>query len=1045
MDLSWPQRVHLLATVRGLYLRYRLRHSITSTQTGHRLEDMGDARICFVNFELGLCLKACLLACAGGPLLGRPELTWVIFCSTLVFESHIMSEVSIMTADENTVVAAIQALCNPSTDPAIRSQVTEWLEHFQNTIAAWKVAMDLLTSQRHEAVLIFAAQTLKHKLIHDFAQLDEATTVRLRQHIWSLIGPASPFLQHHQFRPVLTQLQLALAALAVQANESLWPDPVGDALGTLRSQPAVLVVVEQQNLYTSIINFLAMIPEQLANTQIHLPTDYYRSQRDRLLRGDRLNELLVLLSDQLGSSNASNTTAIWACLLSWVRYSSSNGGTPLDSTNILRAAFAHVQSSLGNGDEDGLDTASEMVCELYYREHQSGQDPSAAWMQSMLDGLHGTFSLFPLLKISGSANAEDEQDEQTDLVRHIAPLFVEAGEAFMSYLVGPYSGALEMIASAVLALSQSFDRSIVEDTLVFWAALASQLLNDQGMEESFRPLFQQVFMALLVRHLVQPADPSSVTAEEMDAFRDFRHVVGDALKDCCRVSGSTEAVLLIAQIILTDHQLAAEPWPKIEAALFALRTISSVVDRRESEALPVLYPAILKIGHHPKLVYAVVLVIGCYADWLRYHAEWIQPSLEYVLAALGHDETRAAAALSLKHMAESVANMMGRYATALTEQVYPQTLDMLRTGHISDRVLCDVTEAIARILSLDRSSPSALDAIIAPWRDILGSRPDLGKLSLALDQFVCITEAVMTEARDATDHGHPPLPAAQYLANYFSSQIWPLIETLACTMVPPAPSVISLSLCSLVEAGLSVPEDRLLSLLDRLVIHCQQSMRVLRAELIRTTTPGGSKAFPSARLVQSIHAALSASTQSVERHGVELIVLMTTAVDYLDGIASDPSLIVPTLGITRTILATTTASTSDLFQSLVFILHLLAVMDSQEAAVSSSSASLVSLGSAEIDGALWANVETILAGLVQFYPPTVIGDVASILRRYRRGTGDLGMLFGQVLAALPAGYFIDRERQVLQDQFNQALVAPRARDLKDFLLQFSQTCRRRLK
>lgn len=938
------------------------------------------------------------------------------------------------------VVAAIEALCNPTSDPASRSQVTGWLEHFQNTLGAWKTSMDLLLSSTisNQAVLIFAAQTLKHKLIHDYAQLDEPTTVGLREHLWSMIGGVSsesPLLQYR--RPVLAQLQLALAALAVQANEALWLDPVGDALQTLRSS-----TLDSQRQH-SLIDFLAMIPEQLANTQIHLPTDFYRSQRDRLLRGDRLNELLCLLAGHLApgstDTNTTTSTSIWSCLLSWVRYGSTNA--LVDSTGLLRAAFAHVQSSLGNGDEEGLDTASELICELYYREHQSDRpQPSSAWMQAMLDGLYGTFGLFPLLKIG----EDGDQGEQVDLVRRIAPLYVEAGEAFMSSLVmaeASHPGALEMIASAVLALSQSSDRGIVEDTLVFWAALASQQsLNHHGDEGSsfLEPLFRQVFMALLARHLVQPAS-STISAEEMDAFRDFRHIVGDALKDCCRVLGSTETVHMIGQIIIGGDD--SDPHRKIEAALFALRTVSSVVDRRESEALPRLYPALLKIVHHPKLVYGVVLVIGCYADWLRYHGEWIQASLEYVLAALGHEETRSAAALSLKHLAESVGGMMGggagggagRFQAILTEQVYPQALVMLGSGQISGRVLGDISEAIARVLALDRTFPAALETILAPWRDVLatpgGGGPE--QVSLALDQYGSIVEAVMMEARDAIDHGHPPLPAAQYLADHFGGQVWPLLEGLL--LLNPMVPIIVGPLGAFLEAGLSVPEDRLLPLIDRCLVECPRAMGVLRAYLLSVVVP--TSAPPSTRLLQSLGRAISVTASHPETHASDLVVLMTSAVDYLASVASNPDLVVATLGITQTVLGTATASTPDLFQSLLFILHLLAVKDD-----SSSASSLV-----EIDRAIWANIETILAGLVQFYPPTVIGDVASILRRYRRGTDDLGRLFGQVLAALPSGYFVDRERQVLQEQFNQALSAPRARDMKDFLLQFSQTCRRRLK
>lgn len=41
----------------------------------------------------------------------------------------------------------------------------------------------------------------------------------------------------------------------------------------------------------------------------------------------------------------------------------------------------------------------------------------------------------------------------------------------------------------------------------------------------------------MIKHLTYPIDVESITAEERDTFRDFRHEMGDVLKDCVLILG----------------------------------------------------------------------------------------------------------------------------------------------------------------------------------------------------------------------------------------------------------------------------------------------------------------------------------------------------------------------------------------------------------------------------------------------------------------------------------------------------------------------------
>ena len=78
----------------------------------------------------------------------------------------------------------------------------------------------------------------------------------LRDVLWRLLFEAGSLTS--RTRPIEVQLSLALAALAVQCDEKLWPDPIGMAASHLGSNPRL------------VLDFIAHVPEQLMNRLIPL-------------------------------------------------------------------------------------------------------------------------------------------------------------------------------------------------------------------------------------------------------------------------------------------------------------------------------------------------------------------------------------------------------------------------------------------------------------------------------------------------------------------------------------------------------------------------------------------------------------------------------------------------------------------------------------------------------------------------------------------------------------------------------------------------------
>lgn len=65
---------------------------------------------------------------------------------------------------EEQVIEAVRLLYSASTDASTRQQVSAFLESFQNRMEAWGVATGIVSGEYPPELVLYAAQTLKHKV-----------------------------------------------------------------------------------------------------------------------------------------------------------------------------------------------------------------------------------------------------------------------------------------------------------------------------------------------------------------------------------------------------------------------------------------------------------------------------------------------------------------------------------------------------------------------------------------------------------------------------------------------------------------------------------------------------------------------------------------------------------------------------------------------------------------------------------------------------------------------------------------------------------------
>ncbi|KAH0358344.1 ARM repeat-containing protein, partial [Aureobasidium melanogenum] len=144
------------------------------------------------------------------------------------------------------VLAALQTM-QSNVDRSQKGQAHEFLEQFQKSNEAWNTTFMILNSpEASTESKLFAATTLKGKIIFDFHQLPRESLPELRNTLLSLLA------QYSQGpKPIRTQLCVCLANLAIQMLE--WKDVLQLVVSTLGNDP---------NGIACVLEFLHVLPEE---------------------------------------------------------------------------------------------------------------------------------------------------------------------------------------------------------------------------------------------------------------------------------------------------------------------------------------------------------------------------------------------------------------------------------------------------------------------------------------------------------------------------------------------------------------------------------------------------------------------------------------------------------------------------------------------------------------------------------------------------------------------------------------------------------------
>jgi transportin-3 len=237
-----------------------------------------------------------------------------------------------------------------------------------------------------------------------------------------------------------------------------------------------------------------------------------------------------------------------------------------------------------------------------------------------------------------------EVDEDTEKMRGYTRIYAEAGETYRLLIVN-HIDTFHPIVEALLQCASYPDLDVVPITFQFWYHLA---MTARSRRDAIPPLISDVYQrlaAVMINHLRFPSDFDERPAQERDEFRDFRHVMGDTLKDCCYVLGSSLCLSRTYEMISKTLASSGNPsWQDIEAPLFAMRSMGAEIPPTDEEVVPLIMDLIIRLPAHPKVRYAATLVVSRYSEWVALHPSYIPGLLEYISAAFEDSDREVVAA-----------------------------------------------------------------------------------------------------------------------------------------------------------------------------------------------------------------------------------------------------------------------------------------------------------------------------------------------------------------------------------------------------------------
>ncbi|KFH44036.1 hypothetical protein ACRE_052070 [Hapsidospora chrysogenum ATCC 11550] len=558
-----------------------------------------------------------------------------------------------------------------------KKKAHEYLERFQKSKGSWATTLGILQEQAEPEATLFAAITLRGKITYDLStQVAPSELESLRNQILLLLqryatGP----------KPIRVQLCVCLAILAIQMKD--WNDVLTSVVGSFGSSP---------ESHAAILDFLRVLPEEVTEgRKINLSEEDLQARTEVLLTNNAEHVVQLLINYAQSAPSASKNPQLMECITSWLR--------EVPVMSIVNSPLLDVIFNGVSSDECSQE-ASECLCTML-RETVDVDES-----QNVIE------ALFPRVIALQPQISKVVEEEDTERFKSLTKVFATAAECWALGIARQPSHFKPLVDAVLECAAKDKDKDVIEFTFNFWYDLKLYLVLERYIES--RVALVDVFSKLVDILLTQLRYPQPDGGNESDLFdgdreqeekfREFRHQMGDTLKDACEVLGITEclnkvlhSIKLWMQNYASQASEASVPhWQELEAPLFAVRALGKMVDKDENIVLPQLMPLLVQIPNHEKLRFATIMVLGRYTEWTAAHPEYLEPQFNYIVSSFSLDskEITRAAALAMKFFCQDCRHLLSGQVWQL-QTFYDSVLDKL-----PDVSKEEITDGVANVVAV---------------------------------------------------------------------------------------------------------------------------------------------------------------------------------------------------------------------------------------------------------------------------------------------------------------------------------------------------------
>eukprot|EP00457_Paulinella_chromatophora_P001561 gb/GEZN01001563.1/.p1 GENE.gb/GEZN01001563.1/~~gb/GEZN01001563.1/.p1 ORF type:complete len:950 (+),score=163.27 gb/GEZN01001563.1/:108-2957(+) len=576
--------------------------------------------------------------------------------------------------------AALKALHDPYTDPAVQIKANQFLTEFQTTLPAWTAADQILKNpQLSNEAHFYAANLLRTKLQFHFEELPEGQRIPFRN---SLLSTVVRFKAGRQ--TVKTRLALCVGALFVQtAGSESWPNALPEMTQAFKTPDQAL----------TLLDILTVVPEECREDQIDVP----HAQRIRAVEQCKkfaVQAVSILTSFLRSAGNKRDLQKkVLECFAAWIKMDM------VDPSHICREPlFQYSFNALE------VPELFEVACEVLAQTFRSTDDfrRYTEFVTTLVPKVLALRTLF-----------QQRVEAKDNLAcRQLGNVFIEMGESYLHFVL-EFSPTAAQTMNLILTITAHPDKDISSNTFNFWYRLAKAVKtlaqeNPQKAVEcrnKLAPYFAQVLLHL---HGVMkyPTDYETWDQDSKDKSKRYREEAGDILRDCASIMGAERCLKDIFQVLQREARVLQDRWPTAwqgtEASLYCVRMIArQVLDVKPPEQLilPQIMRLIPQFGRHEQLQYTSTLIVGRYAEWLKGFPVLLSPLFPFVIQGFSKPEIVNSSCRAFIFICESCAEILAKTQLETLFKLYKQSSAL---GNKSQLQLIEGFCNVLSILPIDK-------------------------------------------------------------------------------------------------------------------------------------------------------------------------------------------------------------------------------------------------------------------------------------------------------------------------------------------------------